>query len=262
MHPVRGYFNDPRISGNSRAFHFGIDISAKDGTPVYAVEEGEAHHGRGSRSVSVVARGGRTFGYWHIVPVVAHRKHVRKHQLLGHVEAPWAHVHFAESYRRVYRNPLRPGALRPWVDPTTPRIVAIRFFRRGRELSPLDVAGDVDVVVEAWDKPPLRPPAPWHDMPVTPALLRWRVLRGGKTVRPWRAPVDFRRNLLPPSLFPIVYAPGTRQNKPPKPGRYCFFVAHGWSTTLLPNGLYRVEVHAADAQGNSARSGIPFTISN
>jgi len=27
-HPVRGYFNDPRISGSSRAFHFGIDIAA------------------------------------------------------------------------------------------------------------------------------------------------------------------------------------------------------------------------------------------
>ena len=27
-HPVRGYFNDPRISGKSRAFHFGIDIAA------------------------------------------------------------------------------------------------------------------------------------------------------------------------------------------------------------------------------------------
>jgi hypothetical protein len=36
-HPVRGYFNDPRISGKSRAFHFGIDIAAANGTPVYAV---------------------------------------------------------------------------------------------------------------------------------------------------------------------------------------------------------------------------------
>ena len=42
-HPVRGYFNDPRISGRSRAFHFGIDISAPNGTPVYAVRGGVVH---------------------------------------------------------------------------------------------------------------------------------------------------------------------------------------------------------------------------
>jgi len=42
-HPVRGYFNDPRISGTSRAFHFGIDISAPNGTPVYAVRRGVVH---------------------------------------------------------------------------------------------------------------------------------------------------------------------------------------------------------------------------
>ena len=35
-HPVRAYLNDPRISGSSRAFHFGIDVSAPDGTAVYA----------------------------------------------------------------------------------------------------------------------------------------------------------------------------------------------------------------------------------
>ena len=42
-HPVRGYFNDPRISGKSRAFHFGVDVAAKDGTAVYAVTGGKAH---------------------------------------------------------------------------------------------------------------------------------------------------------------------------------------------------------------------------
>ena len=42
-HPVRAYFNDPRISGTSKAFHFGIDISAPNGTPVYAVAAGKVH---------------------------------------------------------------------------------------------------------------------------------------------------------------------------------------------------------------------------
>ncbi len=92
---MRAYLNDPRISGSSRAFHFGIDVSAPDGTAVYAVEAGTVHL-EGGRSLSVLTAGGRDFGYWHVVPAVAHLERVAQHQLLGHVEAPWAHVHFAE----------------------------------------------------------------------------------------------------------------------------------------------------------------------
>jgi hypothetical protein len=262
-HPVRGYFNDPRISGTSRAFHFGIDIAAADGTPVHAVEGGTVHRERG-RSVAVVSPSGRVFGYWHVVPAVRHRQKVDRHQLLGHIEAPWAHVHFAESVRKAYRNPLRPGGIAPWLDPSSPRIAGIDLVRAGtqQKQSPLDVHGDVDVIVEAWDRPPLPVPPPWHDLAVTPALLRWRVLRGRTVVRPWHTPVDFRKTMLPAGLFASIYAPGTRQNKPNQVGRYRFYVAHGWTTSLLRDGLYRLEVEASDAQGNRAVAGLPFTISN
>ena len=37
-HPVRGYFNDPRIGeGGGLGFHFGVDIHAADFTPVFSV---------------------------------------------------------------------------------------------------------------------------------------------------------------------------------------------------------------------------------
>src|SRR5438270_6458676 len=45
QHPIRGAFDDPR-SGITRggltesSFHFGVDIVAPDGTPVYAVASG------------------------------------------------------------------------------------------------------------------------------------------------------------------------------------------------------------------------------
>src|SRR5215210_9449365 len=45
QHPVRGLFGDPRIVGHDAehgTFHFGIDISARDGTPVYATLNGTA----------------------------------------------------------------------------------------------------------------------------------------------------------------------------------------------------------------------------
>ena len=47
QHPVRGFFGDPRIgmtpSGMTHTFHFGIDISCPDGTPVYATMSGTVY---------------------------------------------------------------------------------------------------------------------------------------------------------------------------------------------------------------------------
>ena len=79
--------------------------------------------------------------------------------------------------------------------------------------------------------PPLPVPAPWDGLPVTPARVRWRVRRGGRTVRPWHTPIDFSRQLLPKDEFRRIYAPGTRQNRSGRPGLYRFYLAHTWSTT-------------------------------
>lgn len=259
-HPVRGYFNDPRISGASRAFHFGIDISAPNGTAVYAVRGGVVHLG-GPRSLSVEA-GKLAFGYWHVVPAVSHLQRVEQHQIVGHVEAPWLHVHLAEHRSGVYRDPLRPGALTPWNDTTRPHVTRIVFSRRGRALSSAAISGAVDVIAEAHQMPPLEVPAPWHRLPVTPARLRWRVRRGDRTVRPWHLPVDLGEELLPQEAYRRIYAPGTRQNRPRKPGLYRFYLAHTWSTTLLADGRYRLEVEASDLRGNKGRLHLPFTIAN
>ena len=261
-HPVRAYLNDPRVSGKSRAFHFGIDISAPDGAAVFAVEAGTVHL-EGGRSLSVVSpASGRAFGYWHVIPAVAHHQWVDRQQLLGHVEPPWGHVHFAERWRQAYRNPLRAGALQPWIDKKAPHITAVELFDGSRKVPPAKVRGAVDVIVEAFAMPPLAVPAPWAAMPVSPAVIRWRVRRGGKTVRPWHTPVDLRLRMLDQDLFPKVYAPGTRQNHPNKPGRYRFYLAHTWSTKLLPNGHYELDVEAANVAGHKASASLPFTIAN
>jgi hypothetical protein len=259
-HPVRGYFNDPRISGASRAFHFGIDISAPNGTPVYAVAGGVVHL-ENPRAVSVAAAAAE-FGYWHVVPAVAHRQRVRAHELLGHVEAPWLHVHFAERRGGLYRNPLRRGGLAPWTDTTKPQVTAIRFLRNGRDVPADRVRGAVDVVAEAHDMPPLPVPPPWNKLPVTPARVRWRVLRGDRVVRRWHTPVDFTKTLIHQERFRSVYAPGTRQNRAGSAGLYRFYLAHTWSTSLLPDGHYRLEVEASDLGGNAGLLTLPFTLSN
>ena len=43
QHPIRAYFDDPRLLFGADSFHFGIDICAADGSPVYAVAPGVVH---------------------------------------------------------------------------------------------------------------------------------------------------------------------------------------------------------------------------
>jgi hypothetical protein len=99
-------------------------------------------------------------------------------------------------------------------------------------------------------------------LPVTPARLRWRVLRNDKVVRRWRTPVDLSRSMLPQERFRSVYAPGTRQNHSGEPGLYRFYLAHTWSTALLPDGPYRLEVEASDLAGNAGSRSLAFSIAN
>jgi hypothetical protein len=264
QHPVRGFFCDPRIGARgSKAFHFGIDISAPDGTPVYAVAGGRVHS-EGAQNVGVVTASGRSHGYWHIVKRVRHGQRVRKGQLLGHVARTWGHVHFAERIDRHYWNPLRAGALTPFHDygrPVVDRIVAERRGS-GRILPAGALTGVVNLIAVAHDNPPLSAPPPWKGMPVTPALVRWRLVRHGRAVFPWRVAADFRGALRTEFRFNEVYAGGTRQNKPPKRGRYRFWLARGWDTRLHRDGRYRLDVEVVDIRGNASRRNLELVLVN
>ena len=155
------------------------------------------------------------FGYWHIIPAVRHHQRINRHQLVGHVAAPWLHVHFAERRAGIYRDPLRPGALTPWQDTTKPRVTRIVFSRNGRVLSPTSIFGPVDVIAEAHQLPARKVPPPWDGLPVTPARIRWRVRRGGHTMRAWHTPIDLSKTLLPTDRVPA----GLRAGNPAEPGK-------------------------------------------
>ena len=264
-HAIRGYFNDPRrdFVGDEIAssFHFGVDISAPDGTSIYAVAGGTVS--RHFDYVTVTTPGGRDFGYWHIVPEVQQGQYVGEGAFLGRIQRGWGHVHFAESMNGVYLNPLRPGALAPYYDTISPTVAAVTITRGGKPVDATRVSGVVDLTCDAFDIPPLAPPAPWQDTRVTPVLLRWRIERedGGPATK-WKTAIDFRFALLPNSLFNLVYAPGTRPNRAGRPGRYVFYLKAGWSSAKLANGEYRLRVGAWDTRGNSAFGALPFTIAN
>jgi hypothetical protein len=265
QHPVRGFFGDPRGDGHehgSHTLHFGVDVSAPDGTPVYATISGvvviDRHH---RETVHVRAADGTTiFSYWHIVPSIRDGQHVTAYRtVLGRIARGWEHVHFSEIQGGRHLNPLRRGAMAPYHDRTQPYVRSLGFERNGTAIG-RRVSGRLDLVTEAYDRTPLRVPGRWTGKPVTPALVVWRIVGSAGVVVRWRTAADFRGVL--PTSFDAIYARWTRQNHPWRTGRYRFLLAGRWDSRTLRNGAYRLEVHVADTRGNTSRSFARFTIRN
>jgi len=265
QHPVRGFFCDPRIgSGGGTSFHFGIDVSVPNGTPVYAVVAGTVHLDAAAvRENIAVTSTGVTHGYWHVAPTLTQGQHVAQGALLGHVAAPWGHVHFAErTPGGPYLNPLRAGALAPFSKHNAPSVDRIAAERGGQTLDPNALTGAVDLVAEAHDVTPVPPPAPYNDMPVTPASVCWRLVADATEVVPWHTAADFRTTLPAKTLYNTVYAPGTSQNHPPKAGLYRFQLAAAFDTSVHPDGSYRLDVEVTDTRGNASTDHLSLVLAN
>jgi hypothetical protein len=281
QHPVRGFLCDPRIAAGGRTFHFGIDVAAPGGTAVYAVAPGKVSFGSPADvaqngGILVVEADGRNFGYWHVTPAVQPGVRVPLHALLGHIAAQpedWGHVHFAESTHDAagitYWNPLRAGALTPFLDYGPPVIEAIIT-----SLPPNHLHGIVDFSARTYDNTPIQitqpnPPG-WQDMPVTPARIRWRLMRATQPIVPWQTAIDHRNSFRPnvqgnpasDTNFGAIYAPDTTQNNPNTPGLFHFWLKRGFDTSRYPNGGYVLEVEASDVRGNPNTRQLAVTFTN
>jgi hypothetical protein len=176
-------------------------------------------------------------------------------------------VHLTEMRGRCVVNPLAPGHLEPYKSATRPDIVAVDAIARGGILlDPTQIAGPFELVVHAQDVPPLPVPAPWENLPVTPAAIKWRLTgAGGTVVVPWTFAADFAVTIPPSRDYWRVYAPGTHQNfvgressQPQLPGVYAFRLTPPGSE--LPPGRYTVTVQASSTGGTRSTQRFPLRV--
>jgi hypothetical protein len=267
QHPVRGFFGDPRTlvsdvekrpapgSQGQFSFHNGIDIYAAPNQAVYPVVSGRARVAN-TEEVIVRTSDGRSFQYWHIVPLVHSGSWVTASKtVLGTVIPARGHVHLTELRGGCAVNPLAPGHLEPYRNATRPEVVSIDAIGPdGVLLDPAQIAGPFELVVQAQDMPPLPVPAPWQNLPVTPATVRWRLTGPhGRVFVPWAFAADFAVTIPPPRDFWRVYAAGTHQNfvgmmQPQLPGTYGFRLTPPSSN--LPPGRYTATVRVSTTDGN------------
>ena len=289
-HPIRGAFGDPRtlfsvaptmagvLTGSGLfSFHEGVDISAPNGTAVYPVRDGRvttASLEKSRERVVVDSPDGVRFEYWHITPRVRVGDLVTTDRtVLGTILKPNGHVHLTEVHGGRPVNPLAPGHLTPYADTTAPtvRSIGIRLASGGAAFANF-VRGRVDLVADAYDTPSLPVPGIWHAMPVTPALVTWRIQTWtGKVVVSERVAADFRATIPPDADFWTVYARGTFQNMSVfgrhyswlQPGCFLFRLTRTpLDTRQLPDGVYDVVVTATDIRGNSSSLASRFSVHN
>src|SRR5262249_3948493 len=189
-------------------------------TPIYPVASGIAHY-LGASVLNVDAgmyQGSeRIFQYFHIVPIVGEGQHVvARRTVLGYVQAPFGHVHLTEINGSQAVNPLQKGHLAPYVDRTRPTVRDASFANlSGVVETPLDLCGRVQIDANAFDRTPVPAPGVFHDLPVTPAYVRWEITHlNGSAAVPWQVAADFRHTVPPNNDFFDVYAKGTYENSP------------------------------------------------
>ena len=283
QHPIRANFGDPRtrfwntmltdgLQGPGLfQFHNGIDIAAKEGTPVYPILSGTVKLIDGS--ALLVRSPGRKFQYFHIKPTVHNGQHViAQRTVLGHVIPAANHVHLTEIRGRRVWNPLARGGIAPYSDRTAPQVDAI-FARPVNSLLSIEngtLCGTVSLVTAAHDTPPLAVPGTFAGFPVSPGLVTWSLVRlDGLVYVPWVPAADFRTTLPAVRNFWSVYARGSYQNAPrfsnqqfQMPGRFLYNLAGTLDTRSYPNGAYQVRLHVSDMRGNWSDGLQQFRIEN
>ncbi len=203
QHALRAGFDEHRPSG----FHVGIDIQAKDWSPVYAIQPGRAHI-LDSRWPDARVQVGN-YIYWHVHPAVREGQRVIPFvTVLGHVLRSMGHLHLSEvDASGRYLNPLRPGGrvVAPYADDEPPVI--------GQP----QIGSDGTVTVDAFDPQSFRIRTRYITPVLAPAGLAYRLWHADGTPD---GPLHWAlraTHLLDPALVSRVFTANAHE-----PGYFCF----------------------------------------
>lgn len=227
QHALRAGLNEWRGAN----MHFGIDIMARDGQAVYALQAGTARIG--SRGTTDVHVGVGNYEYWHVIPSVSEGAYVGIGAVVGHVIRPESHVHLAETRGGAYLNPLRPGGrvLEPWSDREPP---VIGTSRR--------VGGTV--LSEVFDPQSLKVTLGYRTPVLAPAAVAWRARDGsGRAITSLRFAYRGSQHY-PASAKGLIYGPGTHA-----PCGANFASLEGSARICKPRFIYRLVGVPTDAAG-------------
>jgi hypothetical protein len=215
QHPVRAGLNELRAN----SLHVGVDIQARDGSAVYAVQPGVARVLGPSGPNARVQVG--NYIYWHITPRVRTGEIVIPFEtVLGTVMAGYGHIAFSElGTGDQYVNPLRPGTvLEPYVDRAAPVIGAPAVAAVGQ------------VIVSAYDPQTYVRRTAYLTPVLAPAAIAYRLYDSHGDAVTWLEWAFRGTNLLPYAERSLIYAPGARA-----PGFACFATG----SVCVPHWIYR-----------------------
>ena len=243
QHPLRAGINELRTG----SFHSGIDIQARNGQAVYAMEGGVAKVSR--QGIDTNVQVGR-FIYFHVIPWVATGQYVLPYAtVVGTVLTPAGHVHVTDLLGKAELNPLRPGGrvVGPYHDTAPPVIGTPEWMGGGR------------VNIRAYDPQSYTRRTTYWTPVLAPAALAYRVYsyRGRRlTGLRWALRGT---HVYPFSLRHRIYAANARGG-----GWLCFayhprctpnwrYRLAGGLAPVLPHlrpGVYRLTIYAWDWAGN------------
>jgi hypothetical protein len=243
QHALRAGLNELRTG----SMHSGIDIQARNGQAVYAVQGGVAKVTR--QGVDTNVQVGR-FVYFHLRPWVSTGQYVSPYStVLGTILTPAGHVHLTDQLGKTELNPLRPGGriVGPWHDTQAP-IIGLPEFHAG---------GAVDV--RAYDPQSFTVHTTYWTPVLAPAALAYRVYSArGRRLTSLRWALR-GTHVYPFAIRHLLYTRGARGGgwvcfgyHPRCTPNWHYHLAGGLAPRLprLRPGVYRLTIYAWDWAGN------------
>jgi hypothetical protein len=263
QHGLRAGLNELRLG----SMHVGVDIQARSGTAVYAIQSGSAKVFVDPAQPTESAVQVGNYQYIHVRPAVGQGQYVVAYStVIGHIVPRAGHVHLSElrdasggSTEGNLLDPLRPGGrvLAPYRDRIGPVLGRPRFRADGR----VDIA--------AYDPQSFVERTNYYTPVLAPAALAYRVRRDGRRTRP--GPLRWAlkgTRVYPFALRHLIYAPGSHGGGWECFAKYAYctpawryHLAGGLAPVLrLTPGIYTLTAYAWDWAGNASARDARFVV--